>query len=81
MVKFGQKSLDYTGCQWKVNVVLSTNNLAKVMRPEVILEIQTAQGTKVKMTLSQEKLEELRRQVATILRSAQQIECVKVLNI
>ena len=31
--------LDYVGCQWKVNVILSTNNVSKVMRPEIILEL------------------------------------------
>ena len=55
------KPVDYASCQWKVNVVLSTNHLSKVLRPEIILEIQTQQGEKVKMTLSQEKFEELRR--------------------
>ena len=34
--------LDFVSCQWKINVVLSTNYLNKVLRPEVILEIQTA---------------------------------------
>ena len=35
------KPVDYASCQWKVNVVLSTNHLSKVLRPEIILEIQT----------------------------------------
>ena len=39
-----KRALEYAGCQWKINVVLSTNTLDKVMRPEVILEIQTRQG-------------------------------------
>ena len=77
----GQRLLEYAGCSWKVNVVLSTNHLSKVLRPEVVIEIQTAQRVPIKMTLSPEKFEELRRQVAGILRSCQQIECVKVLNV
>ena len=63
--------LNYSGCQWKINVVLSTNQLKKVLRPEVILEMQTAENVKVKMTLSIEKFEELRRQVALLLRQSQ----------
>ena len=63
--------LDFVSCQWKINVVLSTNYLSKVLRPEVVIEIQTAQRQKVKMTVSVEKFEELRRQVAYLLRYTQ----------
>ena len=54
-------ALDYASCQWKINVVLSTNYLNKVLRPEIMIEIQTAQNEKVMMTVSVEKFEELRR--------------------
>ena len=40
MAQKGQP-LHYAGCQWKVNVVLSTNYATKVLRPEVQLEIFT----------------------------------------
>ena len=73
--------LDYVGVQWKINVVLSTNYLNKVLRPEVVIEIQTAQREKVKMVVSVEKFEELRRQVAFLLRYTQQIECIRYLNV
>ena len=73
--------LDFVSCQWKINVVLSTNYLSKVLRPEVVIEIQTAQRQKVKMTVSVEKFEELRRQVAYLLRYTQQIECIRYINI
>ncbi len=72
--------LNFAGCQWKVNVVLSTNYVNKVLRPEVHLEIQTKEGIKVHMTISVDKFEELRRQVAGLLRQQQQIECVRYIN-
>lgn len=72
--------MSYAGCQWKVNVVLSTNYVGKVLRPEVILELWTAEGHRVKMTVAVEKFEELRRQVAGLLRQAQQIECIRYLS-
>ena len=31
----------FSNCQWKINVVLSTNYLSKVLRPEIFIEIQT----------------------------------------
>lgn len=61
-------SFEYAHCQWKVNVVLSTNYVQKVLRPEVVIEIQTAQGHKVRMVVGVEKFEELRRQVASLIR-------------
>ena len=33
------KGLDFVSCQWKINVVLSTNYLNKVLRPEVVIEL------------------------------------------
>ena len=53
--------LNYVGCQWKINVVLSTNYVAKVLRPEVHLELHTSQGQKIRMTVPVDRLEELRR--------------------
>ena len=55
------QALTYAGAQWKVNVVLSTNYAARVLRPEVHLEIQTAENVKVRMAIGIEKFEELRR--------------------
>lgn len=74
------KPLTYGGCQWKVNVVLSTNYVAKVLRPEVQLEIYTTENVRIRMTVPVDKIEELRRQVASLLRQAQQIECVSYIN-
>jgi hypothetical protein len=59
----GQPS-KYVGCQWKVNVVLSTNYANKVLRPEVHLELYTAEDKKIRMTVPVDRLEEIRRQVA-----------------
>ena len=79
--KESSTGLDYATCQWKINVVLSTNYLNKVLRPEIVIEIQTAQNEKVMMTVSVEKFEELRRQIAYLIRYTQQIECIRYLNI
>ena len=62
------KALTYSGCQWKVNVVLSTNYATKVLRPEIQLEIFTKENRKLRITVPIDKFEELRRQVALTLR-------------
>lgn len=53
--------LSYAAVQWKVNVVLSTNYLSKVLRPEIHMEILTHEGVKVHFTIPVERFEELRR--------------------
>ena len=63
-----------------MNVVLSTNYVGKVLRPEVMLELMTHEGVRVRLTVPVEKFEELRRQIAGLLRQAQQIECIRYLS-
>ena len=72
--------LNYVGVQWKVNVVISTNYSARVLRPEVHLELFTRENRRIRMTVPIEKFEELRRQVAMLLRQSQQVECVNYIN-
>ena len=50
------------------------------MMPEIVIEIQLEDGSKVKMTLSNTQFDELRRQVATLLRSMHQLECIRSMN-
>ena len=60
--------LHFVGVQWKVNVVISTSYSNRVLRPEVQLEIFTKENRRIRMTIPVEKFEELRRQVAYLLR-------------
>ena len=63
--------MNYASCSWKVNVVLSTNYVSKVLRPEVHMEIMTREGVRIRMTIGVDRFEELRRQVAGNLRQLQ----------
>ena len=72
--------LNFVGVQWKVNVVISTNYSSRVLRPEIHLELFTKENRRVRMTVPVDKFEELRRQVAVLLRQAQQVECVDYIN-
>ena len=64
------RPLTFVGCKWKINVVLSTNYVSKVLRPEVHIEIYTREDVKIRMTVPVDKFEELRRQVAALLRQS-----------
>ena len=72
--------LNFVGVQWKVNVVISTNYSSRVLRPEVHLELFTKENRRIRMTVPVEKFEELRRQVAQLLRQSQQVECIHYIN-
>ena len=72
--------LHFVGVQWKVNVVISTNYSNRVLRPEVHLELFTKENKRIRMTVPVDKFEELRRQIASLLRQAQQVECVAYIN-
>jgi hypothetical protein len=72
--------LKYLTAKWSINIVLSTSHLNKVLKPEILLTFECEGGGKVKMFLKPEKFEELRRQVAYVLRYLQQIECIRYLN-
>ena len=63
--------LHFVGVQWKVNVVISTSYSNRVLRPEVHMELFTKENRRIRMTVPIEKFEELRRQVASLLRQAQ----------
>ena len=60
--------LHFVGVQWKVNVVISTSYSNRVLRPEVHMELFTKENRRIRMTVPIEKFEELRRQVAALLR-------------
>ena len=72
--------LHFVGVQWKVNVVISTNYNNRVLRPEIQLELFTRENRRIRMTVPVDKFEELRRQVALLIRQAQQVECVAYIN-
>ena len=60
--------LNFVGMQWKVNVVISTNYNNRVLRPEIQLELFTKENRRIRMTVPVDKFEELRRQVALLIR-------------
>ena len=72
--------LNFVGVQWKVNVVISTNYSNRVLRPEIHMELFTKENRRIRMTVPVEKFEELRRQVASLLRQSQQVECISYIN-
>lgn len=61
------------GFSWRVDVVLATNALSKVLKPEVFMSIRTSEGA-ADFHLSVPQFNELRRQVALALRDTMQLD-------
>ena len=59
--------------RWRVDVSLSTNSLAKVLKPEVLLLLRTSTGT-LQFHLSVKQFIELRRSTAALLRDLQALD-------
>jgi len=59
--------------RWRVDVSLSTNSLAKVLKPEVLLLMRTSTDT-FQFHLSVKQFTELRRSTAALLRDLQALD-------
>lgn len=59
--------------RWRVDVSLSTNSLAKVLKPEVLFLVRTTTGP-VQFHLSVRQFTELRRSTAALLRDLQALD-------
>lgn len=59
--------------RWRVDVSLSTNSLAKVLKPEVLLLLRTSTGA-LQFHLSVKQFIELRRSTAALLRDLQALD-------
>ena len=54
--------------------MLSTSFLNKVLKPEVVVELECEGGRRIKFFLKVDQFEDLRREVAYMLRNMQQLE-------
>ena len=69
-IRAPSRMLDF---RWRVDVSLSTNSLAKVLKPEVLLLMRTSTGT-FQFHLSVKQFTELRRSTAALLRDLQALD-------
>jgi len=69
-IRAPSRMLDF---RWRVDVSLSTNSLAKVLKPEVLLLMRTSTDT-FQFHLSVKQFTELRRSTAALLRDLQALD-------
>ncbi len=60
--------------RWRVDVTLSSNVLARVMEPSVLLRLELSDGSVRTLELSVEAFDKLRHSVASVLKRMRRVE-------
>uniref|UniRef100_A0A8C4R9K6 COMM domain-containing protein 5 n=1 Tax=Eptatretus burgeri TaxID=7764 RepID=A0A8C4R9K6_EPTBU len=68
-------------CCWRVDVAISTSCLARALQPSVMMNISLSDGTERRFEVSVNKFQELRYNVALLLKQMGDLENKKILKI
>ena len=63
---------------WRLDVAISSSAVAKVMEPQINLDLTLSNGEKREVSLTQDKFQQLRFSVASMLKQMEQLEKKKV---
>lgn len=66
---------------WRVDVAISSNTMSRVLKPTILMKMQTSDGKIQTFEVSVEKFHEMRYNVAKVLKEMQEIEQHPVLKI
>uniref|UniRef100_UPI00358EC8C5 COMM domain-containing protein 5 n=1 Tax=Myxine glutinosa TaxID=7769 RepID=UPI00358EC8C5 len=69
------------GCCWRVDVAISTSCLARALQPSVMMNMSLSDGTERRFEVSVNKFQELRYNVALLLKQMVDLENKKILKI
>jgi hypothetical protein len=64
----------FTSLQWRLDVSISTNSLARVFKPSILFQITLNNGEIRQFECSTEKFQDLRYQIAKAMRKVQEIQ-------
>lgn len=68
---------DFVKIEYKVELVLSSIAMKRVLRPFILIIFHTRQGTKERVTLNVEQFQELRKNIALSLSLIHKVEAIK----
>ncbi|GAA6224239.1 COMM domain-containing protein 5-like [Lates japonicus] len=68
-------------CKWRVDVAISTSSLARALQPSVLMQIKLSDGTFHRFEVPVTKFQELRYNVALILKEMNDLEKRSILKI
>jgi len=66
---------------WRVDVTLSTNSMSKVLKPNILVRMATNDGKTKTFDMSVEKYNELRYNVAKVLKDIEDLEKLQILKV
>eukprot|EP01091_Cochliopodium_minus_P005102 TRINITY_DN15082_c0_g1_i1.p1 TRINITY_DN15082_c0_g1~~TRINITY_DN15082_c0_g1_i1.p1 ORF type:complete len:206 (+),score=51.69 TRINITY_DN15082_c0_g1_i1:55-672(+) len=66
---------------WRVDVTISTGSMSRVLKPSILMQLDLSDGNKTLFQLNLEKFQELRYQVANVLKEMQNIEANPILKL
>jgi len=67
--------------QYRVDVIIATNSIARVLKPKIFMELTTSEGQIRQFEMSDDKFHELRFNVAKVLKDMEDIEQLPILKI
>ncbi|KNC52512.1 COMM domain-containing protein 5, partial [Thecamonas trahens ATCC 50062] len=60
--------------RWRVDVAISTSAMTRVLKPAILMELSLSDGSKKQFEVSQEKFNDLRYNVALLLKGMEDVE-------
>ncbi|XP_036381108.1 COMM domain-containing protein 5 [Megalops cyprinoides] len=68
-------------CRWRVDVAISTSSLARALQPSILMQLKLTDGSSHRLEVPVSKFQELRYNVALILKEMNDLEKRSVLKI
>ena len=66
---------------WRIDVTISTGSMNRVLKPSILMQFGMTEGKELLLQMNQEKFQELRYQVACVLKEMQNIESNPILKL
>lgn len=60
--------------RWRVDVAISTSSMTRVLKPNILVELSLSDGSKKMFEMSQEKFNDLRYNIALMLKGMEDVE-------
>jgi len=77
--KLSYPQLEYL--DWRIDVTISTGSMNRVLKPSIMMQLNLDDGRQILLQLNQEKFQELRYQVASVLKEMQNVEANPILKL
>ena len=67
--------------RWRVDVAISTSSLQRALRPGILVEAELSDGSLLNFEMTVEEFQDLRYNVARVLRDLEDLERAPIMNL